>query len=284
MSTSSTLPMRVPRVLVRYAQAFRTPWGAFSAVVIVGITLLAYTAPLIFPEGYDVQSADSFFTPSWSHPFGTDELGRDLFTRAVYGLRADLNIVYLSVPIAIVVGTIMGLIGIVSAWLGTLAMRICDVILGFPSLVLALSIATVIGTGFRSLVLAIVIVLIPGIARLARSTMLEQQQREYVIAARTLGLSRWKILARHVLPNIVDPIIANGAIGVVVAIFIESGMSIVGIGLQPPTPSLGVLMNSGMQYMLVSPTFIIGPMLVLLLLSLAFSKLADSLNATVTRK
>lgn len=275
---------RVPAFLRRYAAAFRSPWGIFSAVTIVSLTLLAFLAPWIFPGGYDEQSRNSFLTPSLEHPFGTDDLGRDIFVRAIFGLRADLSIVYLSVPIAFVLGTMLGLLGVVSKALGNAAMRLVDIVLGFPSLILALTITTILGNGFRSLLIAIIIAGVPGTARIARSAMLEQQQREYVIAARTLGIGKWRILARHILPNIVDPLIAQAAVFVVAAIFIESGMSIIGIGLQPPTPSLGVLLNAGMQFIMRSPTFIVGPLLILLLISLAFSKLADALNATVIRK
>ena len=275
---------RVPAFVRRYAQAFRSPWGIFAAVTIVVLTLLAFCAPLIFPGGYDGQSRYSFLTPSLHHPFGTDDLGRDIFVRAIYGLRADLSIVYLSVPVAFILGTLLGLLGIVSTWLGNFAMRVVDIILGFPSLILALTITTILGNGFKALLIAIIIAGIPGTARIARNAMLEQQQREYVIAARTLGIGKWRILARHILPNIVDPLIAQAAMFVVGAIFMESGMSIIGIGLQPPTPSLGVLLNTGMQFLMRSPTFIVGPLLVLLLISLAFSKLADALNATVIRK
>jgi peptide/nickel transport system permease protein len=215
---------------------------------------------------------------------GTDDLGRDIFTRVVYGLRSDLTLVYIAVPISLVIGTFLGLIGMISNFLGNLSMRLMDFIIGFPALILAISITVVLGTGFTALLVSIIILGTPGVARLARSTMLEQEQREYVIAARVLGISKWKILFRHILPNIMDPLIAQGAILVVVAIFIESGMSIIGLGLQPPAPSLGVLLNNSMRFIIEYPTFVIGPVVALVSLTLAFGKLADALNATVVRK
>lgn len=268
----------------RYLQAFKTPVGLVSTLSIVALTSLAFLAPVIFPNGYDQQSANSLLGPSLKNPLGTDDLGRDIFTRVVYGLRSDLTLVYIAVPISLVIGTFLGLVGMISNFLGNLSMRLMDFIIGFPALILAISITVVLGTGFTALLVSIIILGTPGVARLARSTMLEQEQREYVIAARVLGISKWKILFRHILPNIMDPLIAQGAILVVVAIFIESGMSIIGLGLQPPAPSLGVLLNNSMRFIIEYPTFVIGPVVALVSLTLAFGKLADALNSTVVRK
>lgn len=272
------------RAASRYLQAFKTPVGLISTLSIVALTSLAFLAPVIFPNGYDQQSANSLLGPSLKNLLGTDDLGRDIFTRVVYGLRSDLTLVYIAVPISLVIGTFLGLIGMISNFLGNLSMRLMDFIIGFPALILAISITVVLGTGFTALLVSIIILGTPGVARLARSTMLEQEQREYVIAARVLGISKWKILFRHILPNIMDPLIAQGAILVVVAIFIESGMSIIGLGLQPPAPSLGVLLNNSMRFIIEYPTFVIGPVVALVSLTLAFGKLADALNATVVRK
>lgn len=272
------------RSISRYLQAFKTPVGFSSAFVIVLLTSVAFLAPVIFPNGYDQQTANSLLGPSLKHPLGTDDLGRDILTRVVYGLRSDLSLVYLAVPISLAIGTILGLIGVVSNFLGNLSMRLMDFIIGFPTLILAISITVVLGTGFSALLVSIIILGIPGVARLARSTMLEQEQREYVTAAHVLGISKWRILFRHILPNIMDPIIAQGAILVVIAIFIESGMSIIGLGLQPPEPSLGVLLNNSMRFIVQYPSFVIGPILALVSLTLAFGKLADALNSTVVRK
>lgn len=268
----------------RYLQAFKTRVGFISATVIILLTGVAFLAPVLFPEGYDQQSANSLLGPSLSHPLGTDDLGRDILTRVVYGLRSDLTLVYLAVPISMTIGTFLGLIGIISNSLGNLAMRLMDFIIGFPTLILAISITVVLGTGFTALLVSIIILGVPGVARLARSTMLEQERREYVIAAQVLGISKWRILFRHILPNIMDPIIAQGAILVVVAIFIESGMSIIGLGLQPPAPSLGVLLNNAMRFIMQYPSFVVGPIIALVSLTLAFGKLADALNSTVVRK
>lgn len=275
---------RVPRSLVRYLEAFRTTKGRVAATIIVALVLAALAAPLIFQRGYDHQTADTFAGMSAVHPFGTDELGRDLFVRSVYGLRTDLTLVFLAVPVSALAGSILGLIGSVYPWLGNLMQRVFDVIVGFPGMVLALSIVVILGVGWGALELAIVVLGLPSFGRLARSVLLEQQHREYVIAARTLGVGKWRLLFRHIVPNAVDPLIVNAAVFLVHAVFLEAGLSVVGLGIQPPRPSLGSLLNFGIRYVNQSPTYVIGPMLVLLLLALGFSLLSDALNERVIRR
>jgi len=275
---------RINLTVSRYLQAFRSPKGVFALVVIVALTALAFLAPLIFPGGYDEQTRDSLLPMSFAHLFGTDEIGRDIFVRSIYGLRADLRLVYIATPISMAIGTLLGLIGFVSRPAGTLIQRMLDVIVGFPGLILGISIVLVLGAGFNALLISIIIIGLPTFGRLARSSLLAQQQREYVIAARTLGISRGRITVRHILPNALDAIIVQGAVFVVHAIFFEASLSIVGLGIQPPAPSLGSLLNLGMRYITQSHTYILGPILILLLLAFAFSLLTDALNETVTRK
>jgi peptide/nickel transport system permease protein len=268
----------------RYMEAFTTMRGIAALTAIVLISALAFLAPLIFPGGYDIQSRESLRTPSLVHFFGTDELGRDLFVRSIYGLRSDLTLVYCAVPVSIVAGTLLGLIGAVSPRLGNFVQRCLDIIVGFPGLILGICVVLVLGAGWTALLVAIAISGLPSFGRLARATLLAQQQREYVIAARTLGVGKWQIMVRHILPNAIDPIIVQGAVFVVSAIFIEAALSIVGLGLQPPEPSLGTLLNNGMRYVGRAPTYVLGPTVILILVALAFSMLADALNATVNRK
>lgn len=270
--------------LARYFQAFRTPKGIFATALIVVFTGVAFLAPIIFPGGYDQQTRDALSAPSLVHLFGTDEIGRDILVRSIYGLRTDLSLVFIAAPISMVFGTILGLIGAVSARLGSTVQRGLDIILGFPGMILGICIVLVLGAGWSALLVAIIIFGLPGFGRLARATLLTQQQREYVIAARTVGVGRWRTMIRHILPNAVDPILVQGAVFVVQSIFLEAGLSIVGLGIQPPQPSLGALLNIGMRYVTQSPTYILGPTLLLLLLALAFSLLADALNETVNRK
>lgn len=275
---------RVNVSLARYFQAFRTPKGIFATSLIVVLSGAAFLAPVIFPGGYDQQTRNSLLAVSTTHLFGTDEIGRDIFIRSIYGLRTDLTLVFIGAPITMALGTILGLLGAISERLGTVVQRGLDIILGFPGMVLGICIVIVLGAGWTALLVAIILRGLPAFGRLARATLLAQQQREYVIAARTLGVGRWRIMVRHVLPNALDPILVQGAVFVVTSIFLEAGLSIVGLGIQAPQPSLGALLNIGMRYVTQSPTYILGPTLILLLLALAFSLLADALNETANRE
>ncbi|ASW55740.1 ABC transporter permease [Plantactinospora sp. KBS50] len=282
--TSGRAPRRLRPGASRYLQALRTPRGAAATLLIVLLTATALLAPVIFPQGYDEQSADAFQGFSARHLFGTDEVGRDILNRSVYGLRTDLILVFIAVPVTMVIGTLLGLLGFVAGWLGSGVQRVLDIIVGFPGLILGISIVLVLGTGATTILVAVIILGLPIFGRLARSALLSQQQREYVLAARTLGVSRWKIMIRHILPNAVDPIIVAGSVFVVQTIFFEASLSIVGLGIQPPEPSLGALLNTGMRYITHSPTYVIGPIVILLLLAFGFSLLTDALNETVNRK
>lgn len=268
----------------RYLSAFRRPRGAVALVIILTLTALAVSAPVLFPAGYDVQSRDSFLTPSLAHPFGTDELGRDIFVRAVFGLRTDLSIVVAAVPLSLIVGTALGLVGALSRIAGTAIQRMLDIIVGFPGLILGICIVLLIGPGWTALVVAIAIAGLPVFGRLSRAALLSQMDREYVVAARTLGVRPGTVLVRHILPNAIDPIIVQGAVFVVGAVFIEAALSIVGLGIQPPEPSLGALLNIGIRYINQAPFYVLGPTIVLILLALGFSLLADAMNESVNKK
>ncbi|WP_336631878.1 MULTISPECIES: ABC transporter permease [unclassified Microbacterium] len=275
-----TLPVTVRR----YGAAFRTARGLSGLIVLVLLIGVALLAPVLFPGGYDRQVFAAFEGPSLAHPFGTDEIGRDLFVRTMYGLRMDLSIIGVAVPISMIVGTALGLLGALSRFAGTFVQRVLDIILGFPGVVLGVCIVLIMGPGWTALVVAIAVSGLPSFGRQARAALLEQSQREYVVAARTLGVGRGTILLRHILPNAIDPVLVNGAIFVVSAIFIEAGLSIIGLGIQPPEPSLGSLLNVGMRFIETSPLYVLGPTVVLILLSMAFSLISDALNETVNRK
>ncbi|RZT27513.1 peptide/nickel transport system permease protein [Kribbella sp. VKM Ac-2569] len=268
----------------RYLAAFRTPRGVIGLTILAVLLLTAVLAPVIFPHGYDQQTADSLRGSSGRHLLGTDELGRDLLVRTVYGLRTDFSIIVVAVPLSMIAGTALGLVGALSRVAGAVVQRVLDIILGFPGVVLGVCVVLIMGPGWSALVVAIAIGGLPYFGRQARAALLEQMGREYVVAARTLGVGKGAVLWRHILPNAVDPILVGGAIFVVVAVFIEAGLSIIGLGIQPPTPSLGSLLNVGIRFIEQSPMYILGPTAVLILLSMSFSLLADALNETVIRK
>lgn len=279
-------PVRARRLnptIGRYLSAFRTVRGVIGLGLLSALVLGALLAPVLFPGGYDEQGRDALTGASAAHPFGLDEFGRDIFTRCVYGLRMDLSLIFLAVPLSMGVGMVLGLAGAISERLSAAIQRLFDVIIGLPGLLLGICLVAVLGPGWLALFLTILIAGLPTAGRLARATWLGQQSREYVLAARVLGVSKWKLLIRHIIPNAMDSIVVNGAIWMVVGVAIEAGLSIVGLGVQPPTPSLGVLLNNGLRFVTQSPTYVIGPALILLLLALAFGLIADALNEAVNR-
>ncbi len=273
----------LPPTLARYASAFRSWRGATGGIILLVLTLAAILAPVLYPGGPDQQSRNALVAPSWAHPFGLDEVGRDIFARAIYGLGIDLSLIFLAVPAAVIGGLFLGLSGIVSEPLGNAMQRLLDLIYGFPTLVLGLVLISILGPGWLPLFITIAVCGLPPIGRLARASYLEQRGREYVVAARVLGTSDTRILVRHIIPNALDPVIVQGAIWGVVAIYIEAGLSIVGLGIQPPTPSLGVLLNNGLRFVDMLPSYVLGPTLIVLLLAMALMLIADALNKTVNR-
>ncbi len=262
----------------RYARALRTPKGVAGGLLVLAFLLLSIGVPWLFPEGYDVQGRDGLAAPTLAAPFGTDEVGRSVFTRSLFGVRTDLLLVAAAVPLAAIVGTLLGLLGAISRPLGGLAQRLFDLIMGFPSLILGICVALVLGPGWGALVVAMVIYALPAFGRLARATLLAQENRDYVIAARLLGVSRSRIMVRHILPHTIDTMIAQAVVAVVASVFLESSLSIVGLGVQPPEPSLGVLLNAGARYMEQQPFYVLGPAALLFLLVLGFSLLADAIT------
>lgn len=280
----TTTAHRTGGVLRRYATAFRGPRGMAGVILLALLVLASVLSPLLFPAGYDDQSNVALAGPSGTHWLGTDELGRDILARTVYGLRTDLSLLLTAVPVSAALGTLLGLSGVLAKWLGAATQRLLDVILGFPGLLLGMTVVLVIGTGWFALFVSILVVGLPGFGRLARAGLVVEQEREYVLAARVLKVPRRTILTRHVLPNVLDPIVVNAAVYMVVAIFIEAGLSIVGLGIEPPIPSLGAMLNTGARYVEAHPAYVLGPGLVLLMLALALTLLSNALNKAVLRK
>lgn len=264
----------------RYLGVLGRPRGLIGAILLVILVAAALVAPIVFPGGFDVQSRDSLRLADIQFPFGTDELGRDIFVRSLYGLRTDLTIVLVAVPLSMLIGTSLGLLGALWRPSGPIVQRILDIILGFPGIVLGVCIALIIGAGWWSLVIALTVSGIPFFGRQARSAVLDTQSREFVSAAHALGAKRGEVVWRHILPNSVDPIIAGGAVYVPIAVFEESGLSIIGLGIQPPEPSLGSLINTGMRFVQHEPMQVLGPTILIVILSLSFSLIADALNET----
>lgn len=250
-------------------------------VFIVTLVLLsAALAPFIAPyQPSQVGVGNILQAPTTKHPLGTDELGRDTLSRVIYGARVSLQVGLLAVGMALVTGTLLGLIaGYVGGVTDATIMRIMDGLLAFPALVLALSITVILGPSLSNVMLAIGITRVPDFARLVRGQVLSVRDREYVQAAHAIGVGHIQLMMRHILPNVTAPIIVLASVSIPAAIIAEAGLSFLGLGVQPPTPSWGAMISTAKGYIQQSPWMAIAPGTAILLTVLGFNFLGDGIR------
>lgn len=249
---------------------------AISALVLV----CALVAPLLAP--YDPNEQDYLALtdpPSAAHVLGTDDLGRDVLSRIVYGSRVSLEVGLIAVGIAVVVGVTLGLAaGYAGGAADDVIMRGVDAVQAFPSLILALAITAALGPSIGNAMIAIGFVAAPGIARLARSQTLSVREREFVAAARVCGATPLGIVVRHIWPNVTAPIIVQATLLMGTAIVTEASLSFLGVGVQPPTPSWGAMLRTGSQYLEVAPWMSVVPGMAIFLTVLGFNFVGDGLR------
>lgn len=254
--------------------------AVFGALILLAFSVLALLAPAVSP----FDPAQVFFTdlraaPGAAHLFGTDELGRDLLSRVLYGARVSLSAGLVSVLFALLSGTLLGLIaGYYGGWLDELIMRFVDAMLALPFLILAIALAAILGPSLQNTMLAIAIVTAPAFARVVRGEILAQREREYVQAAQALGASHTRMMLRHLLPNISGPLIVQTSLAVANAVLAESSLSFLGLGVQPPTPSWGAMLNTARGYLTDAPWMAIFPGIAIFLTVLAFNLVGDGLR------
>ncbi|MCS7287283.1 MAG: ABC transporter permease [Anaerolineae bacterium] len=254
---------------------------AIIGMVLLGIFVFcAIFAPWIAP--YDPLAQDITRRrepPSWKHPFGIDEVGRDLLSRVIYGARVSLSVGVASVSLAIIVGTLIGAAsGYAGGWVDNIVMRVMDIMLAFPSLLLAIAIVAILGPGLLNMLYAIAFVSIPVYARIVRASVLAAKETDYVLAARAIGCSSSRILFRHIMPNCLTPIIVQGTLGIATAILDAAGLSFLGLGAQPPTPEWGAMLGQGRGSVFTAPHVVIFPGLAIMLTVLGFNLLGDGLR------
>lgn len=256
----------------------------FTALIVLALLVVAaIAAPLIAP--YDPSEIDAFNTlkgPSAAHWLGVDENGRDVLSRLIYGTRISLTVGLISVGVALVVGVPLGLIsGYFGRWTDSVIMRLMDAILAFPSLILALAIVVILGQGITQLMLAIGITSIPVYARLVRGQVLSLKTRDYVSAALSMGANTPRILLRHILPNTTAPIIVQGSLGIAFAILSEAGLSFLGLGVKPPTPAWGGMLQKAIPHIYRAPYLSIFPGLAIFVTVLSLNIVGDALRDTL---
>jgi ABC-type dipeptide/oligopeptide/nickel transport system permease subunit len=251
-----------------------------GAVLVALEVLLALLAPRLAPYPPNaLDFASVLQPPSRAHWLGTDDLGRDILSRLLFGARISLGVGVVAVLLAIAVGVPLGLVvGYVGRRLDEVVMRVVDSLMSLPPLVLALTITAVLGAGIQNAMIAIAIVAIPTYTRLMRGQVLSVREHDYIRAIVACGAATPRILFRHVLPNSVQPIIVQGTLGVGFAIITESSLSFIGLGAQPPTATWGSMVQVGFQHLETSPWFVLAPALVIFVAVLGFNVLGDGLR------
>jgi peptide/nickel transport system permease protein len=252
----------------------------FGAVVVVAFALVAVLAPWVAP--YDPEGialGSNLEGPSWRHPFGTDSLGRDVLSRTIWGARISLTIGFVSVGLAMVGGVPLGAL---SAWAGgwtdRLLMRGADVLISFPTLLLAIVVITIFGPGLDHAMLAIGLAQVPLYARLTRAAVLRIKVQHFVEAARASGAGEWRILGRHVLPNCLPPLLVQTTLLFATAILSAAYLGFLGLGAQPPTPEWGTMLAKARDFLRTAPHVSIFPGLTILLTVLGLNLLGDGLR------
>ena len=251
-----------------------------STIIIVVFVVCAIFAPLVAPYDPYAQNLDDLLQgPSWSHLLGTDEFGRDVLSRLIYGSRVSLLVRFLPTLISMVIGVVLGLIaGFIGGWVDSVIMRIADILMAFPSLLLAMLIAYTIGTGLLTIFIALSFVSWAGTARIIRSQVLSLREKEYVEAATSIGVKRNIIILRHLLPNCLPNIIVLFTMNIPGNILSESSLSFLGCGAQPPSTSWGLMVYKSKKYLTITPVSTLAPGIALLILVLAFNFLGDALR------
>jgi peptide/nickel transport system permease protein len=270
---------RAYKRLLAFGRAHRSVTFGFALVAL--LFLVALLAPLISPHNpIAVSTDDAYLRPlSRGHPLGTDELGRDLLSRVLWGARVSLPVAFVAVAVGLFAG---GAIGLASGYWGgivdLLLMRFIDALLAFPGLILAIAIVAALGPGITNAMIAIGIVAIPVYARLVRALVLQLKQMEFITATRSLGATAPRLILRHLIPNLLNPIIVQVSLSAGFAILSEAILSFLGLGAQVPTPDWGVMINSGATFLANDPWLAIVPGAAISLTVYSFNFLGDSLR------
>ncbi|WP_110114313.1 nickel transporter permease [Bacillus sp. CGMCC 1.16541] len=267
---------------------WKEAWRGFRknklALVGAGIVLLfivlAICAPIIAPQGINEQDLSKRLqAPSSEHWFGTDDFGRDIFSRILYGARISLWVGFFAVLGSVAVGSVLGIVaGYYGRWVDTLISRVFDIMLAFPSILLAIGIVAVLGPSLQNALIAIAVINIPNFGRLIRSKVLSVKEEEYIMAAKAVGMKDVRILFHHILPNSMTPIIVQGTLAIATAIIEAAALGFLGLGAQAPNPEWGKMLADSKAFLIQAPWTMIFPGLAIMLTVLGFNLMGDGLR------
>ena len=255
-------------------------WFYVGMMILALMLTAALFAPLLAPHDPAQQNLEQdLLTYSSSHPLGTDKLGRDILSRTIYGSRVSLSVGVATVTLSLVIGLTVGsLSGYAGGWVDQVFMRVVDILLAFPGILLAIGFTAVLGPGLHHVVLALCLIGWTGYARLVRGEILTLRERDFIQAAQALGCKPLRVVWVHLLPNLLPPLLIQATFGLAAAIIAEGSLSFLGLGVEPPTPSWGAMLNEGRPFLLVAPHLTLYPSLAIMITVLGLNLLGDALQ------
>jgi peptide/nickel transport system permease protein len=267
----------------RFWRRLRRERKALVGLILVAfLALIAIFGPLLAPYDPEADDFGLFESPSLSHPFGTDSFGRDILSRMMDGTRISFTVGISVAVLSMVIGVTLGLIaGYFGGWLDSLIMRFMDLLWAFPEIILAVGMVAVFGAGIRNIIIAVAIAYLDDFARIVRAEVLRLREEEYTLAARSMGASHLRVMLRHILPNIVAPIIVQATFAVGLGILAESGLTFLGLGVSPSTPTWGLTLNEGRDFIRQAWWISVFPGVAIMITVLGLNLLGDGLRDTL---
>ena len=261
----------------------KAPGGIFGACVLIGLVALALLAPHLAPYSpFAISQSIPLAAPSNAHPFGTDDLGRDVLTRVIFGARISLTVASSSALMALAMALPLGLLaGYRGGTVDSIITRLFDTVYAFPDILLGLGLVTILGANLQNIIFAVAVVNVPTLGRLTRVAVLAQRGEAYVEAARAVGASDARMIARHLLPNVIPPLLVQVTVVMSQAILLEAAFSFLGLGIRPPAPSWGTMLNDGRNFLHQAPWLGIFPGLAITILILGLNSFGDALRVTL---
>jgi ABC-type dipeptide/oligopeptide/nickel transport system permease subunit len=274
------VPARQPEWKRLVRVFFRRKLAVVGLVIVLVMILVAIFAPLIAPHNPNATDLDNkLLHPSSQHWLGTDSVGRDTFSRVVFGARTSLIVGLCAVSLGAIIGQLLGLLaGFFGGWVYTVIMRLIDAMMAIPMIVLALVISSVLGGGIRNVIIALAIGGVPGQCRMMCAQTMSVKQNDYVLAGRTIGVGNWRMMFRHIYPNAFAPCLVLMTIGMGATILAEAGLSFLGAGINPPTAAWGFMIKEGYTFLLTNPEMSIAPGIPIMLLVFGFNMFGDGLR------